>query len=209
MFAEKFMKLVSPEPNSGCWLWMGYTSPAGYGVFAPNAEIRNKQAHRVAYELFRGPIPSGLVIDHLCRMRCCVNPDHLEPVTQRVNSQRGTSGAVAAARMRAKTHCPYGHPYSTENTLIEYGDKRRCRTCRAGEKRRNHRGVPSPFRGVTGDIWARDRAKTIRWSATCQDRHLGTFDSETEAASAYNAEALRVYGERAILNNLEQPEAGK
>lgn len=74
------------EPNSGCWLWAGADNGVGYGKF------RGKYAHRVSYEMRHGSIPTGLHIDHLCRVRCCVNPDHLEPVTNKENAQRGDTG---------------------------------------------------------------------------------------------------------------------
>ena len=84
-------------------------------------------AHRVAYELQVGPIPVGLQLDHLCRVRSCVNPAHLEPVTSAENTRRG---------LRAmKTHCPQGHPYAGENLLIRPTGQRRCRTCHLAGKR--------------------------------------------------------------------------
>ncbi len=73
---------IMPEPNSGCWFWLGALS-RGYG------SLKNARAHRVAYEMTIGPIPEGLVIDHLCRVTSCVNPDHLEAVTQAENVRRG------------------------------------------------------------------------------------------------------------------------
>jgi hypothetical protein len=92
-------------------------------------------AHRWSYEYHVGPIPDGLQLDHLCRVRRCVNPWHLEPVTNRVNSQRGKAGAVNAARQEAKEFCPYGHPYSPENTYQRPDrngrDCRRCMRARA------------------------------------------------------------------------------
>lgn len=80
-----------PEPNSGCWLWIGSERESGgYGFIVRNG--RSTAAHRVSYEMAKGPIPEGLVIDHLCRVHCCVNPDHLEAVTQLVNVRRGLHG---------------------------------------------------------------------------------------------------------------------
>jgi HNH endonuclease len=77
----------SPEPNTGCWLWTGQLSDRGY----PMTTYANKKyrAHRLFYEQARGPIPAGMTLDHLCRVRCCVNPDHLEAVTQTENRRRG------------------------------------------------------------------------------------------------------------------------
>lgn len=85
---DRFMEKVSPEPNSGCWLWLGSEWGKGYGSFVIERG-KGCQAHRAAYELFVGPIPEGLQLDHKCRVHICVNPDHLEPVTQRENTIRG------------------------------------------------------------------------------------------------------------------------
>lgn len=76
-----------PEPNTGCWLWLGAVNEHQYGVRCLPAGKKTK-AHRISYEMAKGPIPDGLVIDHLCRMKCCVNPDHLEAVTQSINVTR-------------------------------------------------------------------------------------------------------------------------
>ncbi len=126
---DRFMAKVFPEPMSGCWLWDGASTYHGYGHFKYDG--RTQTAHRVAWELFKGPIPEGREIDHLCRVRCCVNPDHLEPVTHLVNIRRGNSGS----HTRNKTHCPHGHPYDEENTL-RYNGQRICRICK---KARWHR----------------------------------------------------------------------
>lgn len=112
-----------PEPNSGCWLWLGYLSRDGY----PRMKIDGVQrdAHRVYYEHAFGPIPKGFEVDHLCRTRSCVNLAHLELVTKRENCLRGHSFAAVNAR---KTHCPNGHPYSGANLKI-HGGARYCRAC--------------------------------------------------------------------------------
>jgi hypothetical protein len=98
--------------TSDCVLWAGSVSPEGYGYV--NGKPRGKlYAHRLAYERIHGPIPVGLEIDHLCRVRHCVNPDHLEAVTRRENQLRGFGLSGVAAR---RTHCPKGHPYDEANT---------------------------------------------------------------------------------------------
>ncbi len=120
---------------TGCWEWTARKDQNGYGLFWDGN--RSSRAHRVSYEMHVGKIPDGLVIDHLCRVRSCVNPAHLEPVTNRENLMRGqTLTAVNAG----KTHCPRGHEYTEENTLIRnnwrYGTSERiCRPCRAEVQR--------------------------------------------------------------------------
>ena len=122
---ERIKSSITIDDN-GCWIWrLRRMSTEGYGVI--NVDQRSLMAHRVSYEAFVGPIPEGLQLDHLCRVRECVNPDHLEPVTARVNVLR--SPIAQAALNAAKTHCPWGHEYTPENTYL-YGPHRRWRTCR-------------------------------------------------------------------------------
>jgi hypothetical protein len=109
-----------------CWFWVAGRFDSGYGAFWLGG--RTRRAHRVAYEYFVGPIPEGLRLDHLCRNRGCVNPYHLEPVTDAVNHQRGDTGMNAFNK--AKTHCVHGHRLSGEN-LLTYPLKRGRRECRA------------------------------------------------------------------------------
>lgn len=132
---ERFWDKVSPEPNSGCWLWVGASS-GGYG----RIRVRGHSilAHRLAYELFKGPIPVGLEIDHLCRVTFCVNPDHLEPTTSRINILRGLGPELARQRQLVKTHCPQGHPYAGSNLYVALAGNRMCRACQ-NEQRRQRR----------------------------------------------------------------------
>ena len=127
---RRFLATVHPEPFSGCWLWSGTIGGSGYGYISVGgrAGIRAR-AHRLAYELFVGPIPKGFDLDHLCRVRLCVNPNHLEPVTRSENLLRGEGVGKYQAQ---KTHCALGHPYSEENTSHSVRDgspRRRCLAC--------------------------------------------------------------------------------
>ena len=138
--SEKWNKWVLPEPNSGCLLWIGSLHRAGYGVVSNGSKV--VLAHRFYYCIFKGEIPDGLELDHLCRVRCCVNPDHLEPVTRRVNCSRGDCGKVMIGAHKAKTHCPHGHEYTVENTWV-YKNGRYCREChRIRQRMRYHNRRP-------------------------------------------------------------------
>jgi hypothetical protein len=110
--------------DRGCWLWCGAIDRYGYGVVRLGPETAG--AHRATYELLIGPIPDGLQIDHLCRVRRCVNPQHLETVTQRENLHRGDTVNV---RYASRTHCPKGHPFDEANTYVRSTGARRCRAC--------------------------------------------------------------------------------
>ncbi len=121
----KFMVRVDID-EGGCWLWVGHIAANGYAIFSDGKSVL---AHRWAYERYIGPIPEGFVIDHLCGVRCCVNPLHLEPVTLAENVRRGGLVANAGAVNRAKTHCPRGHAYDGENTYTSKAGKRHCRAC--------------------------------------------------------------------------------
>ena len=145
---ERFEEKYIPEPNSGCWLWLACLDQQGYGRFRFKNKFgikRSYPAYRAAFELYRGGIPSGLELDHLCRVRCCVNPWHLEPVTHTENIKRGKWGFGRGQQQKNKTHCPKGHPYSGENLYV-YKGERYCRECR----RINDR-----------DKYWRDKAKSI------------------------------------------------
>ncbi len=130
---DRFWSKVNKTES--CWLWTASINPEGYGKFWVAGKGRLR-AHRVAYELVVGPIPEGLQIDHLCRVRHCVNPSHLEPVTHRENLLRGIGIPAVNAK---KTHCLRGHPFSGDNLYIEPKGGRRCRECRRAVDRRRPR----------------------------------------------------------------------
>lgn len=113
-------------------MWKGTTLKGGYGQIKVNG--KRLMAHRFFYELLKEPIPEGLTLDHLCRVTACVNPAHLEPVTGRENSLRGTNPCALNAR---KTQCKNGHPLSGVNLYIKPIGSRICRTCSREEYHRN------------------------------------------------------------------------
>lgn len=120
--AERFWEKVDKTEN--CWLWTACIKH-GYGQFM--VRRRSVMAHRWSYEHVNGPIPEGLDIDHLCRVRNCVNPAHLEAVSRRVNVLRGYGACAQFARKNA---CSNGHPYTEENTFYRSDGGRRCLICR-------------------------------------------------------------------------------
>ena len=121
-----------------CWIWQRTVDPAGYPYITKDR--RKQLAHRVFYETQIGSIPPGLTLDHLCRQRDCVNPDHLEPVTMRENVLRGDTHA---ARNAGKTHCKHGHPFAGDNLHVTPSGYRVCRECKRVEcRRRRARQVP-------------------------------------------------------------------
>lgn len=127
---SRMQEKIELIPFSTCWFWVGFVNPDGYGSFHWNGKSR--PAHRAVYELLRGAIEPGLAIDHLCRVRSCVNPDHLEPVTRRENVLRGES---PLARVVRSNKCVSGHELSEENVYINKKSGQRC--CRKCRSRRN------------------------------------------------------------------------
>lgn len=118
---------IEPLTESGCWVWSGSCSCDGYGRVKVNREVL--LAHRAVYELLIGPIPPAMTLDHLCRVRCCVNPAHLEPVSAKENFSRGFAPAAVNSR---KTHCIRGHELAGENLIFYMCSgkaRRRCRIC--------------------------------------------------------------------------------
>lgn len=111
------------EKTESCWNWKGGISVYGYGQFMMNK--KNYRVHKLIYELLKGKVPDGLELDHLCRVRHCVNPEHLEAVTHDENVKRGNDGLF----QKLKTHCPQGHSYSGDNLYLDKKGYRRCRQC--------------------------------------------------------------------------------
>ena len=126
---DRFWTKVDKSGPGDCWLWTGnICSDTGYGRF--HYRGRNVKAHRISYVATYGEHDPELVIDHLCRVRHCVNPDHMEVVTVGENTNRGCGPLANKARAQ---ECPQGHPYTPENTYSSPTHRRMCRTC----KRRN------------------------------------------------------------------------
>lgn len=132
--ARILARVAMPEGEGGCWLWQRSLHRNGYGYIAING--KQKRAHRIAYQQWKGEIAEGLDLDHLCRVRGCVNPAHLEPVTRKENVAR--SPIIGKAR----THCAKGHDLGPATD-----ESRTCRTCArlAVQARRSARAVePKP-----------------------------------------------------------------
>jgi HNH endonuclease len=127
---NRFLAKVKFNLKTGCWMWTGTQSGPGYGwLFLRKVKGRkfSTYAHRFSYEYFREPIPKGLTIDHLCRVRRCVNPFHMEVCTIKVNILRGNSSPARNAR---KTHCMNGHPLKGDNLyIVPNTGYRHCRIC--------------------------------------------------------------------------------
>lgn len=142
--AEQILQLSIPEPNSGCWLWLGKARPAPIQM---RPFLRGRAVNRLSLEAFKGPIPAGLCACHTCHNPMCVNPEHLYAGTKKQNTQdmmrAGRHGAhspqhrqgyvdrivAVNAKRRAQTHCKHGHPLSGDNLYVSTKGYRSCRTC--------------------------------------------------------------------------------
>lgn len=137
-YFERILDRVDMRGLDDCWLWRGSVNNNGYGQFG----VRNGEhhttvfGHRAMYELWFGPIPEGAQVDHLCRVRRCCNPRHLEAVSPTENLRRRVPLRGSEHPHGRKTHCPHGHPYDAENTYRTPEGKRSCRTCRRAAKKR-------------------------------------------------------------------------
>jgi hypothetical protein len=120
----RLARLYTIDPETQCWLWKGKLTPNGYAKWAKGPGQPDRVAHRIVYEHYkRRDITEGMQLDHLCRTRHCINPDHFEEVTASENTKRQDHAG------RRKTECPKGHAYDEENTRISKDGKRVCRAC--------------------------------------------------------------------------------
>jgi len=132
--------------GNGCWIWIGRTE-RGYGrVNYRGSRIR---VHRLVYEHMVGPIPEGLTLDHLCRVRACANPEHLEPVDPVTNAGRGNSPPALNSR---KTHCVRGHPLTGEHLTNHPDGRRRCKTCTNNGRRDRNREYMRRYRSEGHEV---------------------------------------------------------
>jgi hypothetical protein len=132
--------------ETGCWEWAGGRNQGGYGQIQTDGGLR--VVHRVSYKLLTGPIPDGLTLDHLCRVRHCLNPAHLEAVSMRVNTLRGKTVPAFNA---AKTNCLHGHEYTPENTYVTPDGRRQCRACMRIRQARRYREARNRALLTAGD----------------------------------------------------------
>jgi hypothetical protein len=145
---RRFWSKVDKRGDDECWPWTGTLEWSGYGQFFTNGTPRLVKAHRYSYELLVGPIPGGLDLDHTCHdpkecppgdqcpHRRCVNPAHLEPVTERENTLRSGS---SSAQYAVRTHCANGHEFTPETTAYRKGGARRCKLCKNARERERYR----------------------------------------------------------------------
>lgn len=151
---ERLMKFVEPVTESGCWIWMGCMLPKGYGQFRLNGAAT--VAHKAAYLLIKGDYDQTLDLDHLCRVRCCVNPDHLEPVTRQENLRRGDG-----AKLVGKTKCMRGH--ALPENLYFTGSKKlaRCKECDRIRRKRQPQKSPDEMREYSRQQYLKHREKRL------------------------------------------------
>jgi hypothetical protein len=149
--AERFWAKV--HKTDTCWLWQGGMGAHGYGLFSNGPEGKTVLVHRYSWTLTNGPVPNGLQLDHLCRVRNCVRPEHLEPVTALENTRRALAMNPDHGSKRHKTHCRHGHAYDSGNTHVTRAGTQVCLTClrERGRARRAAKRAGTPYRDPFAD----------------------------------------------------------
>jgi hypothetical protein len=140
LLPERLQSKIRIDWKTGCWLWAASCDSSGYGKIRFEGNMCS--SHRLFYELLIGRIPKNREIDHLCRVRHCVNPEHMEPVTDRENSLRGKRN-----QFYKKSHCIHGHEFTPENTYVwaKRPTQRGCRICLSERNQRQHKNLSLPF----------------------------------------------------------------
>lgn len=136
MLPNRILDKIVRIPESGCWIWIGSLTGYGYGETWWNNT--KHFVHVLMHKLFVGEVPKGFEVDHLCKVRCCCNPEHLEAVTHAENVKRSSSWHHVVNYHKAQTHCQRGHAWTEENTYVEPNGKRRCLECKR-QRMRNWR----------------------------------------------------------------------
>jgi hypothetical protein len=185
-----FWRMV--DKTETCWLWTGHLNHEGYGLARVGGV--NGGTHRHAWRMLRGPIPPGLTIDHLCRVRRCVNPDHMELVSMRENTLRGVG---PSARNAVKTECAHGHPFDEENTQVALERGRLRRNCRACGRARTARFSARKKGKVTAGVpeSTLSRADWERVASTLEAKAAELAATDPEIADIYRRDAARIRAE--------------
>ena len=176
---ERFWSKVQPEPMSGCWLWTGSSRSRGYGSLWLDQTMQ--LAHRISFSV-ENEVPSGMVVDHKCRVHCCVNPDHLRAITGKENTLIGVGPAALNAK---KATCSNGHNLSGDNLLIQRPGSKPCRVCRichlARSRTYKSRARSRRLASATSDGLLPGRAPRARRGANGADRQDQEQDSKDSA----------------------------
>lgn len=184
---RRFWAKVAIDP-SGCIIWTASSFSTGYGQFKHGG--RTVTAHRFAFTALVGPIPDGLVVDHLCRNRLCVTPNCLEPVTDQVNILRGTAPPAANA---VRTHCIHGHPFDEDNTRVSPAGKRACRGCERDRSASDRATKPSQLNEYKRAWRAANRARLREQDQAYRDANREkrrALDREYRAAKRAERDGL-------------------